>query len=383
MALTRITGKQVVFKQDGVGAVATTIQAKLRESVSVKDFGAVPDGITDNSTAFQLAGNTCAVVHVSGGTFLVNTAPSFSTPVTFIVHADAVLTGSGGIAMGYTSTATEQLIQVKTSGSDSGSQVVRRNAGHTGGTPGNVSCGIRADTYVGSGVANYEWAMLGRVYNQATGGENVGVYGQGIKASTGPTWGVVAEAIDSTEVNNPTMGLVGIEVDCRANGTDNNNNRVGIDIVVNKQNPSGSANIVSFGVRVQNGGDSTASVKTAFSVNCTADRGLDTSQATINQAAIRMASGQAIGFDAPLNEQMKFDGTGINYTSGGSGKVRLNADGSILLNSRLKVNGSGFSTGSQTPTIGANKPGSSGGAPSTWLSIVIDGGQYWIPAWGN
>jgi len=45
----------VGFQQIGTGAIARTLQDKAREAVSVKDFGAVGDGVTDDTAAIQAA----------------------------------------------------------------------------------------------------------------------------------------------------------------------------------------------------------------------------------------------------------------------------------------------------------------------------------------
>ena len=72
-AFAASTGSSLVgYTQGGAGAVATTVQTKLRQTVSVLDFGAKGDGSTNDSVAISNAIATQLNVYFPKGTYLCN-----------------------------------------------------------------------------------------------------------------------------------------------------------------------------------------------------------------------------------------------------------------------------------------------------------------------
>lgn len=68
----------------GAGAVATTVQAKLRQYASVLDFGADPTGAADSKTAFTNAIAAASMVLIPEGTYIFNSAVVVDTPVVLV-----------------------------------------------------------------------------------------------------------------------------------------------------------------------------------------------------------------------------------------------------------------------------------------------------------
>lgn len=67
-----IDAYEVSFNQAGTGAVDRTAQDKMRETVSVKDFGAIGDGVTNDLTAIQAAFAASNSVYFPEGDFLIS-----------------------------------------------------------------------------------------------------------------------------------------------------------------------------------------------------------------------------------------------------------------------------------------------------------------------
>lgn len=80
----------VAFKQDGTGAVSTNVAAKLSETVSVKDFGAVGDGVTDDTAAIQAAIDH--IESVNGGAVQIPQG-------TFSISSTIEINGSVGVQL--------------------------------------------------------------------------------------------------------------------------------------------------------------------------------------------------------------------------------------------------------------------------------------------
>ena len=72
MPMTKPTSEQVTFLASGAGASQRTVLDKLRDVVSVKDFGAVGDGVADDTAAIQAAldAGQNKAVFVPPGTYL-------------------------------------------------------------------------------------------------------------------------------------------------------------------------------------------------------------------------------------------------------------------------------------------------------------------------
>lgn len=107
--LAASSGSSLVgFLQAGTGAVTRTVQSKLRDTVSVLDFGADPSGVSDSTAAIQAALNYAATltgctVFMPAGTYLISSTLSFAGHSTRLIGAGrGIIPGTYAISDGGT-----------------------------------------------------------------------------------------------------------------------------------------------------------------------------------------------------------------------------------------------------------------------------------------
>jgi uncharacterized protein YjbI with pentapeptide repeats len=95
--------QDVSYLPAGTGAVATTVQAKLRETVSVRDFNAVGDGVTDDTAAIQAAitslSATGGTVFFPKGTYKTDSGVTLVSNLTLQGETGAVIKPSDSVPL--------------------------------------------------------------------------------------------------------------------------------------------------------------------------------------------------------------------------------------------------------------------------------------------
>jgi len=102
--------------QLGSGAVARTTQDKLREIVSVKDFGAKGDGSTDDTSAIQAAINYAATFGSGFGAEVVFPTGQYNYSALTISNSGVSLRGQGKAALVKTSATGNGLLVIGPTG---------------------------------------------------------------------------------------------------------------------------------------------------------------------------------------------------------------------------------------------------------------------------
>jgi hypothetical protein len=91
-------GSAVSFIQSGTGAITRNMQDKARESVSVLDFGAIGNGLTNDSAAFTAAIASIpngGVILVPNGVYLLVTEPTYTSSIYWDISPQATFIGNG------------------------------------------------------------------------------------------------------------------------------------------------------------------------------------------------------------------------------------------------------------------------------------------------
>jgi hypothetical protein len=92
VVISSLDSSNITFIQAGTGAVTRTAQAKMRDIVSVKDFGAVGDGVTDDATAIN---NACTAMAELGGGDVMFPAGTFIVGAAIQLPDNVQLVGAG------------------------------------------------------------------------------------------------------------------------------------------------------------------------------------------------------------------------------------------------------------------------------------------------
>jgi hypothetical protein len=134
-AIPQGNASNISFTQGETGAVQRTVQAKLEESVSVKDFGAVGDGITDDTAAINLAiASGAPAIYIPAGTYKISSSISVTRDIAIFGDGNATkidTTNVGALVTAFDFAGAEPtLVEVNASDIIAGQRSYTFSAGH-------------------------------------------------------------------------------------------------------------------------------------------------------------------------------------------------------------------------------------------------------------
>ena len=273
------------------GATAGTVNSKLQESVSVKDFGAAGDGTTDDTNAFNLAHTAAQTINAA--VYAPGTAAGYKIAGTII--AKASMYGDGFNTSLITTSATANVITCSVQGVTLGNFTITTTVTRTGGYYVSTS---GAQYFVLDRVHMFNWFNAVNI-----GGD-----------------GVTYLRIQDSFYNTITSGGIGITVATSTNGVDH----VFQNVLIGGP-PTGAQ--CNTGVLIQNTGDLTldhvSTVKCGTGLNLAPTTGQRIQSLNVTDSFFDSGTGSGVQFN--------MTGTGIiNLAKFTSVWSCTNANGFVL-----------------------------------------------------
>lgn len=250
--VTSDQSSELYFLQSGTGATTRTVESKLKDVVSVKDFGAVGDGVTDDTDKFS---NAISALPTNGGTLYVQSGnyivigPVNSSNKYVQIKAEdgAKLNNTNGWANYNTYFGNTVWLNIYSP--QLGRNVLRsysptnsdftlfdkvRTADYTGGTGGSVSSLDRNQVIIESTVGSLgnrkaEKASVNTVTNNSDHANAVGLMCQAVGNANGALWSLESNTIANTVPTQYAQRSAEFNIQCT--GADANELRWIVDIV--------------------------------------------------------------------------------------------------------------------------------------------------------
>jgi hypothetical protein len=299
---------QVTYNPAGTGAVATNVQAKLRQTISVADFGAVGNGTTDDTVAFQTAATAASGkdIEVPAGTYKITGNTNVAGNFVCSGDVDIPVVGSTTVA---TNVRSGLLALSKVSTGKYNTAVGRWAMVNNTTGEQNSAYGVDALYTNTSGFGNVALGSHAMVYN-TTGSNNVGIGIQTLEGDPAGGTGSFNTAVGAQALSNFTSA--GLNVAMGANAglgitTGSNNVFVGsnsgiTDTPANKSITGNVNTYVGYGTGPAVAGG-TISNSTAIGNGALVDRN---NSAFIGNSSVTYAQ---------LGSVFQADATGIRFSS--------------------------------------------------------------------